>query len=287
MRKSLLSLTLIFGSALLAGAVTPLWLRDVQISPDGSTLAFTYKGDIFTVPVSGGTATRLTSGDTYEQMPVWSPDGKQIAFASDRNGGTDIFVMSSAGGQARQITFNSAAELPEAFTPDGKNVVYSAYIQAPASSLVYPTARMTQLWQVPAEGGRPERVLATPAKSPAFLADGKSFLYYDVKGFEDEWRKHHTSSVTRDIWRYDAATGRHTNLTDRPGEDRQPVLSADGKTVYFLSERDGGSFNVYSFPIDNPSQVKALTSFATHPVRFLSRGADGTLAFTYDGEIYT
>ncbi|MBR3453448.1 MAG: PD40 domain-containing protein, partial [Muribaculaceae bacterium] len=104
---------------------------------------------------------------------------------------------------------------------------------------------------------------------------------------EDAWRKHHTSSVTRDIWKYDATTGKHTNLTDHAGEDRSPVLSADGRTVYILSERNGGSMNVYQFPIDQPSAIKAVTSFKTHPVRFLSIANNGTLCYTYDGELYT
>ncbi|MDE6061930.1 MAG: peptidase S41, partial [Duncaniella sp.] len=80
---------------------------------------------------------------------------------------------------------------------------------------------------------------------------------------------------------------RHTNLTNHPGEDRSPVVSPDGKTLYFLSERDGGTFNVYSAPVDDLSNPTPVTGFKTHPVRFLSQGADGTLAFTYDGEIYT
>ena len=120
-----------------------------------------------------------------------------------------------------------------------------------------------------------------------FMPDGRSFVYEDVKGSEDKFRKHHTSSVTRDIWLYDAKTGKHVNLTHRGGEDRNPVASADGKTVYFLSERDGGSFNLYSFDIAEPSKITRLTDFRTHPLRFLSRGSDGTFAFSYDGEIYT
>ena len=84
-----------------------------------------------------------------------------------------------------------------------------------------------------------------------FNAAGDKFLYQDRKGFEDEWRKHHTSSITRDVWMYDMASGKHTNLTKRAGEDRNPVLSSDGKEVFFLSERNKGSFNVYSFPLDN------------------------------------
>ena len=89
------------------------------------------------------------------------------------------------------------------------------------------------------------------------------------------------------MWALDLATGKHTNLTDRPGEDRNPVVSSDGKTVYILSERDGGSFNVWAFPMSDPSAARRLTDFTTHPVRFLSRAANGTMAFTYNGELYT
>ncbi|MDE6265591.1 MAG: DPP IV N-terminal domain-containing protein, partial [Paramuribaculum sp.] len=270
-----------------AGAVTPMWLRDVKISPDGKDIAFTYKGDIWKVPVAGGTAVRLTSQPSYESEPVWSPDGKSIAFASDRTGGTDIYIMSSNGGSATRLTTNSAAETPEAFTPDGKYVLFSASIQDPAESALFPYRAMTELYRVPVAGGRVTQVLGTPAVQMTFLPDGSSFIYEDVKGGEDKWRKHHTSSVTRDIWKYDAKTGKHTNLTKRGGEDRNPVVSKDGSTIYFLSERNGGSFNVYSMPIAEPTKITKVTDFKTHPVRFLSQGNDGTFAFTYNGEIYT
>lgn len=274
-------------TALQASAEAPLWMRDVKISPDGGRIAFTYQGDIWTVPATGGRATRLTATPDYESNPVWSPDSRRIAFASDRNGNFDVFVMDADGGPARRLTSNSASEIPETFSADGKEVWYSAAIQAPTASAMYPSGRMTQLYAVATDTGVSRQLLGTPAKSITLSPEGDTMLYVDVKGFEDEWRKHHTSSVTRDIWRYDPATGTHTNLTNRPGEDRDPVLDAVTGTVYFLSERDGGTFNVYEMPLDNPSQAAALTDFKTHPVRFLSRAANGTLAFAYDGEIYT
>jgi tricorn protease len=268
-------------------AATPLWLRDVQISPDGTEIAFCYKGDIYKVPANGGTATQLTTQASYECSPIWSPDSKQIAFASDRNGNFDLFVMSADGGAARRLTTHSASEIPSTFTTDGNYILFSASIQDPANSALFPTSAMTELYKVPVTGGRTEQVLGTPAEMVCFDKSGKTFLYQDRKGFEDEWRKHHTSSITRDVWLYDSENGKHTNLTAHAGEDRNPVFAPDGQTVYFLSERDGSTFNVYSFPISSPQSLKTVTHFKTHPVRFLSMGSNGTLCYTYDGEIYT
>ena len=286
MKKLITSLALVL-SALSSYAITPLWMRDARISPDGSEIVFCYKGDIYKVPAQGGTAVQLTTQTSYEASPVWSLDGKQIAFASDRNGNFDIFIMPADGGAARRLTYHSASEIPSAFTPDGKYVFFSASIQDPASSVLFPTGAMTELYKVPVAGGRTEQVLGTPAELVCFDKTGKNFLYQDRKGFEDEWRKHHTSSITRDIWLYNTQTGKHTNLTNRGGEDRNPVYAPDGNAVYFLSERDGGSFNVYTFPLNTPQEVKAVTTFKTHPVRFLSVSDKGTLCYTYDGELYT
>lgn len=294
--KRLFLTALFILSVLTAGAVTPLWLRDVQISPNGKTIAFCYKGDIWSVPSEGGTATRLTTQSSYEAFPVWSPDSRTIAFASTRNGGYDIYVMPSEGGSGKRLTFNSASEIPSAFSADGRNVIFSASIQDPVSSAMFPKSTMTELYSVPVAGGRTVQILGTPAEEVNFSKDGRFFLYQDRKGGEDDWRKHHTSSITRDIWRYDTATGKHTNLTNRAGEDRDPVLSADGRKAYILSEVAGGTMNVWSMPLKAPAaQISAdivpdgwqqVTNFDKNPVRFLSRGGD-ILCFTWDGEIYT
>lgn len=283
MNKFVLTVTfLLVGFLLQAG---PLWMRYPKISPDGKQIAFSYKGDIYVVSSEGGEARQLTTHPAYDSNPVWSPDGKQIAFTSDRFGNFDIFVMSPRGGEARRVTTHSAREIPYSFTPDGKEIVYGAQLQDPAQSALFPTGSLTELYAVSVDGGRSRQILATPAEAISFSKSGDMFLYQNRKGGENEWRKHHTSSITRDIYRYDVKSGKHTPLIERAGEDRSPVLSPDQQTVYFLSERDG-SFNVYSFPLNNPADVKAVTSFKTHPVRFLSIADNGRLCFGYDGEIY-
>ena len=287
MKKRFLLAALGVVVAVTALADTPLWLRYAKISPNGKEIAFCYKGDIYKVAASGGQAVQLTTKSSYEMNPVWSADGRYIAFASDRKGNFDVYVMPSAGGALTQLTTNSASELPWAFSPDGKYIYFSAAIQDPASSALFPSSRLTEVYKVPVAGGRTTQVLGTPAEEITFNKNGRFFVYQDQKGMEDAWRKHHTSSVTRDVWLYDTTNGKHVNLTNHAGEDRSPVLSADGSTVYILSERDGGSFNVYSFPINAPQSIKALTSFKKNPVRFLSIADNGTLCYTYDGEIYT
>ena len=110
MKKLITSLALVL-SALSSYAITPLWMRDARISPDGSEIVFCYKGDIYKVPAQGGTAVQLTTQTSYEANPVWSPDGKQIAFASDRNGNFDLFIMPADGGAARRLTYQKYRRL--------------------------------------------------------------------------------------------------------------------------------------------------------------------------------
>lgn len=270
-----------------ASAVTPLWLRDIKISPDGRTIAFTYKGDIYLVAAEGGTARRLTATPSdIETAPIWSPDSKMLAFASNHHGSNDVFTVSADGSGLRRLTSYSVNETPEAFSPDGKEIYFSAAIQDPASSVAFPSTRLTELYAVPVGGGAIRQVLPTPAINVSFAPDGKYFVYQDVKGVENTWRKHHTSSTTRDIWKYDIKSGKHSRLIDHAGEDLWPVVS--DSEIFFLSERNGGSANVYAVDLENTkAQPRALTSFSEHPVRFLSRSAGGKLAFGYDGEIFT
>ena len=283
--------TLALGCALLVCALAaaqdhPLWLRYPAISPDGKTILFCYRGDIYAVPSAGGTATPLTMSESYEFAPVWSHDGKTIAFASDRYGSFDVFVMPAGGGEARRLTFHSSREIPSTFTADDRAVLFSAYRQELASNAQFPVYLMTQLYSVPVAGGRVSMVLPVPALDATLNPAGDKLIYHDMKGYESDWRKHHTSSVTRDIWVYDLKAHTYRQLTRFTGEDRNPVFDADGDAFYYLSE-ETGSFNVHRSSLSDPAKNTPLTHFTRNPVRFLTRAADNTLCFGYDGELYT
>ncbi len=286
MKKLLFSLLVLFAFGASANDSAPLWMRYPSISPDGKTIAFTYKGDIYTVALNGGRATQLTTNTAYDYMPVWSPDSKTIAFASDRNGNFDIYTMSAQGGTPKRITSNSVAELPRTFTPDGKEILFLAQIMDKANSRQFPDRGMRELYAVSVDGGRPHQVLTTTTEDPSFDKSGKLMAYHDFKGYEDPLRKHHTSPVTRDIWVYNTQTKKHTKITSFGGEDRTPIFGDDGKTLYYLSEQFG-DFNVVKTSIDNPTKVEQLTFFKKNPIRFLTKSNDNTFAFGYGGELFT
>ena len=287
MRKKLLPTVLALALTVTATAQEhPLWMRYPAISPDGQTILFSYKGDIYSVSSKGGTAVPLTISESYEFSPVWSHDGKWIAFASDRYGSFDVFVMPSTGGEARRLTYYSRNEIPSSFTADDRRVLFSASRQDVVTDGQFPTGAMPELYSVPIGGGRVSQVLPIPALNATVNTAGDKIIYEDQKGYESDWRKHHTSSVTRDIWVYDSKTSTYTRLTTFKGEDRNPVFSPDDKDYYYLSEQ-GGSFNVYKASLTEGVASVALTHFTKHPVRFLTRSGDNTLCYGFDGEIYT
>ena len=132
---------------------SPLWLRYCSISPDGSQIAFCNKGDIFTVPVSGGKALQLTTNAAYDTNPVWSPDGSQIAFASDRQGSFDVYIVSKDGGEPKRLTYFTGTEQPVAFK-DAEHILYLSNERPSTESMQFPSGQFSQVYEVNVSGGR-------------------------------------------------------------------------------------------------------------------------------------
>lgn len=280
MNKFLLSTLLAAGGISAQAQDNPLWMRHSAISPDGRTIAFAYRGDIFTVPKEGGTAKQITSNAAFDSYPTWSPDNKHIAFASSREGSIDIWVVDANGGIPQRLTTNSGNEYPLRWL-DNSTVIFKAAVMPTAKSIMFASGTFPQVYTVSISGGRPQLYSEIPMDAIDVNSNG-DILFIDRKGYEDEWRKHHRSPITRDVWM--KSGNKFSKLTTFDGEDRDPVWANDNKTFYYLSEQDG-TLNVYHRSLDG--KEKQITHYKGNPVRFLSASHDGTLCYGYDGEIYT
>ena len=284
MKKKIISVAALALSLNIYAANDAAWMRYCSISPDGTQIAFTYQGDIYTVPANGGRAIQLTTNSAHDTRPIWSPDGQQIAFASDRLGSMDIYVVNKDGGAPTRLTTHSGNETPLAFKDNG-HILFQANILPAAEDMQFASAQFPQVYEVSTQGGRPVMFSSMPMEDISLSADGKTLLYHDKKGYEDAWRKHHTSSITRDVWMCTLGEKpSYKKLSTFKGEDRTPVW-ADTNTYYYLSEQNG-SFNIYKANTEGGAP-KQITSYENHPVRFLTRANNGTLCYAYDGGIYT
>lgn len=287
MRNFLLALAATIATTAAIAQSQPRWIMQPSISPDGKWIAFSYKGNLFKVASTGGPATPLTINSSYNGYPVWSHDGKKIAFASDRYGDFDVFIMSATGGEPTRLTYNSARDIPYDFTPDDQHVVFGTDRHDIYTSARFPgDAYWAKLFEVPTTGGASTMLNSAGTEFVHYNDKGDKLIFQDRKGYEDPWRKHHTSGVTRDIWILDLAKDQYTKVSDYKGEDREPVWGK-GDVFYYLSERNGNQ-NLYRSSLANSAEVQQLTHFEKNPVRQLSRSStDGLLVFTYDGDLYT
>ncbi len=281
MKKQLLSAALLAVALASNAQQHPLWMRYPAISPDGTTIAFAYKGDLYSVPVQGGEARQLTTNAAYDSQPVWSPDSKHIAFTSDREGSLDVYVIDAKGGAPTRLTTNSGKETPIAFK-DANTVLFSSSLMPTAQSIIFASNQFPQVYEVSIQGGRPKLYSTLTMENISINKNG-DVLYHDQKGYEDPWRKHHQSPITRDIWMLSA--GKYKKITNFKGEDRCPVWAADQQSFYYLSEQDG-TFNIYHRSLASNSD-KQITQYKKNPVRFLTSSNNGLLCYGYDGEIYT
>ncbi|MDX2414824.1 MAG: S41 family peptidase [Bacteroidales bacterium] len=286
MNRLTIVILFVLGSLASMGQDAAEWIRQSAISPDGSEIAFSYQGDIFLVSADGGQAKAITFNTAHDYMPVWSEDGKLISFASNRYGNFDVFVSNIEDGKLSRLSYHSNNEYPYTFSKDNSMVIFGGQRLDDVQHRQFPTGSQPETYIVPAKGGRVSQLWTIPAEDVQCSPDGQSMLYHDKKGGENEWRKHHTSSITRDIWIYKKGENSHTQLTAFKGEDRNPVFAGKNDSFYYLSE-ESGTFNVHRMNLEPGTGNTQITHFDTNPVRYLSASNNGTLCFTQHGDLYT
>lgn len=237
-------------------------------------VAFTYLGDIWTADESGQNVQRLTVNKARDAYPRFSPDGKWIAFTSDRNGNGDVYIMPAGGGTAKQLTHHSAEDTVLGWTPDGTGVLFSSQRGEDFMGMLY---------VVSTGGGMPWRAGPDMGNAASYSPDGKR-IAYNPKG-QVYWRKYYRGSYATDVWIEDVAAKKFTQLTDFDGLDSWPMWSRDG--IYFVSDRDGnGLTNIWRVS-DNGGKPDKVTTFRSGDVRFPSISADGrTIVFEHDFGIW-
>ncbi len=269
-----------------SAAERALWLRYPAISPDGKAVVFSYHGNLWKVPATGGTAEVLTLSDAYNTMPVWSPDGTKIAFASDRYGNFDVFVMPAEGGEAKRLTFHSADETPTSFTPDGKAVLFTAAILDAASNVLFPTAAHTRAVRGQLGGWHAQAGFDHPGALRRLRSGWQAPRVHRPEGVRARVAQARQLIVRpRPLALRRGKRQAHAAHACRGADNRQPVWAPDQKSLFFLSERSG-SFNVWRLELADPQHPVQVTAHKTHPVRFLSVSRNGDLCYAYDGEIW-
>jgi Tol biopolymer transport system component/C-terminal processing protease CtpA/Prc len=254
------------------------------LSPDGSTICFSYQGDLWTVPSAGGAATRLTVHDAHDAYPRYSPDGKWIAFASNRYPTAelnyDIWVIPSSGGTARQITRHTVNDYPNDWSPDGTRILFH-------------TRRDGQTWQAASVDVKTLAVKIHTADTlqiryPVYAPDGKSIAYNRGGGVAVWWRPRFRSSAAVHLYTRSLETNRVTRIGDGDTTELWPMYSADGKRLYCAAEKlTPGAANIVAFPIDGGRPVR-ITNHKTDSVRWPSISKDGRkIVYVFGGELWT
>lgn len=277
-----------FASSLFAFAISsisaaqPVKLaHEPALSPDGKTVAFGWCGDIWTAPTAGGRATRLTTNPALDTGAAFSPDGRQIAFNSEREGSKQAYVMPVGGGEPKQITWHTDGCDIREWTPDGKSLLVA--IGRDFSWMR--DSRAARLALIDATERKAESVLFDDYASDGVVSpDGKRVLFVR-EGSEAWWRQGYKGSRAGQIWLFNRDDGSFTQVIADETESRWPLWKADGKGFYFVSNRDG-TFNLWEHNLGAKKDTQ-LTHFKGDSVVFPAISRDGgTVVFRVKFDLY-
>jgi Tol biopolymer transport system component/C-terminal processing protease CtpA/Prc len=287
-----LALVTLFGTSSLAAQGAPSFYEP-GISPDGSEIAFVSGGDIWTVSATGGAARLLVAHSAHESRPLYSPDGRYLAFNSNRNGGDDVFVMDLGTGDLRRLTNDSGSEELNGWSRDGEWIYFSSSAEDVAGT--------HDVFRVRASGGTPMVVAGDTYEGEYFSAPGPDgMLAISTRGDQARgqwWRNGHSHMDESEIWIVEEATAEGELPTYRQvaigAKNMWPMwrVRNDTRLLLFMSDRSGTE-NLWAVPVaegmEDPSSATQMTRFDDGRLLFPSISADGsTIAFERDFGIWS
>jgi Tol biopolymer transport system component/C-terminal processing protease CtpA/Prc len=252
-------------STAVPGQSTNVYMTEPSLSPDRKEIAFVSGGDIWTVPAEGGTAQLLVSHSANEAKPLFSPDGKKLAFASNRTGNGDIYILDLTSGEVRRLTFDDGNEQLDAWSRDGAWIYFTSNARD--------IAGMMDIYRVASTGGTPMQISSdryTSEYSASPLADGSFVFAARGIGAGQWWRNGRSHIDESELWQKDG--DKYSELTPRGAKQLWPMVTADGSRTYFVSDRNGDQ-NIWVLP--KGGQAKPLTNFTNGRVLFASMSQDG------------
>src|SRR5437879_6420732 len=281
----------VLASLLLLAIAGPLAAQEARLlrfpAIHGDTIAFSYAGNLYSVPAKGGVARRLTSHEGFEMFARFSPDGNTLAFTGQYDGNTEVYLMPAEGGAPKRLTYTATLARDDVsdrmgpnnivigWTPDGKKVLFR--------SRMHSFNDFTgQLFTVSTDGGMPEVIPLPRGGFASYSPDGDNLAYNRIFREFRTWKRYR-GGMCDDIWIYSFETKKTEQLTDDPAQDIFPMFV--GGKVYFISDRGKDMrFNLYSVDPRTKDTVRH-TEFTEFDIKFPSAGGD-SIVFENGGYIY-
>lgn len=261
-------------SVTLTVASTPYFTSHPSLTPDGSTVIFSFEGDLWKVSSEGGVAVRLTAMQGTETRPVVSPDGTWLAFSSNQFGNMDVYVMSMDGGEIRQLTWHQADDEVEGWSWDSETIYFTSSRENRFSS-----------WAVKLSGGTPYRLFGhyhVTDHNVAAHPDGSFIFNSSWESKNQAHRKRYKGAFAPQIERYHPTSGVYEVLTSYDGKDMWPTVDRNG-TIYFISDEYNGEYNLYRLHNNVKEQLTHFDTSIKHP----RVSADGSkVVFTRDYQVW-